>query len=200
MTGTTGIVPAAGVTRVGPPAPPRPAVPMRAPQAAAAAGTGKAERPDRPEARERPAARGGAEGPRTTGDQAKKPLEVVQVRRGPSAEGEGAQPLDAEREAREAREAEGAGAREAEGRAQGGAPSGGERMAKEIEEQLEMARSEISFGFDEETGRHFFRLIDPVTREIVKQFPPDEFLTMVKRLREASGLPRDGGVLIDRRL
>jgi uncharacterized FlaG/YvyC family protein len=61
--------------------------------------------------------------------------------------------------------------------------------------------SEMRFSYDEEAGRPFFKLIDPVTREVIKQFPPDEFLTMVKRLRDASGsFDEEGGVLVDQRL
>jgi hypothetical protein len=60
--------------------------------------------------------------------------------------------------------------------------------------------SKISFGYDEEAGRPFFKLIDSETGEVVKQFPADEFLTMLKRLREVSDGFGTEGVLIDQRL
>jgi flagellar protein FlaG len=83
-----------------------------------------------------------------------------------------------------------------------GAPSLAEMQAaaKEFREYLSSMRSEMSFGFDEEAERPYFKLINPETGEVVKQFPADEFLTMVKRLREVSDLSGGGGVLMDQRL
>jgi flagellar protein FlaG len=75
-----------------------------------------------------------------------------------------------------------------------------DRAAKTFQDYLDSVPSEMSFSFDKEAGRSVFRLVNPVTGEVLKQFPPDEFLNMVKRLRDVSDAFAQGGALMDVRL
>jgi len=59
--------------------------------------------------------------------------------------------------------------------------------------------SELKFDYDEETGRQVFKVVNPVTREVVKQYPPEEFLSMVKRLKELAKNADGYGMLFDDR-
>jgi uncharacterized FlaG/YvyC family protein len=72
--------------------------------------------------------------------------------------------------------------------------------AKSLRDYLENVPSEMNFSYDQEAGRPIFRLVNPVTGEVLKQFPPDELLTMIKRLRGVSDAFSDGGALMDVRL
>jgi len=59
--------------------------------------------------------------------------------------------------------------------------------------------SEMKFDYDEEAGRQVFKVINPVTHEVVRQYPPEEFLAMVKRLKELAENADDNGMLFDDR-
>jgi uncharacterized FlaG/YvyC family protein len=59
--------------------------------------------------------------------------------------------------------------------------------------------SELRFDYDEEAERQVFRIVDPATREVVKQYPPDEFLAMIKRLKELDRNADNNGMLFDDR-
>ena len=76
--------------------------------------------------------------------------------------------------------------------------------SEEVEEAVETFReylsklpSDLNFNYDKDAGRHFFKVVNPVTREVVKQFPTDEFLSMVKRLRDTAPAPAKNGVILD---
>lgn len=56
---------------------------------------------------------------------------------------------------------------------------------------------EMKFMVDEDTNRQVFKIVNPVTKEVVKQFPPDEFLTMIKRLKELGTPSEDNGIFFD---
>jgi uncharacterized FlaG/YvyC family protein len=75
-----------------------------------------------------------------------------------------------------------------------------DRAARTFQDYLDSVPSEMSFSYDKEAGRSIFRLVNPVTGEVLKQFPPDEFLNMVKRLRDVSDAFAQGGALMDVRL
>jgi flagellar protein FlaG len=75
-----------------------------------------------------------------------------------------------------------------------------EEAVTSFKEYLEALPSDLQFKVDKETDRHVFKLVNPITREVVRQFPPDEFLTMVKRLRDVSDkMMSNNGVILDDR-
>lgn len=49
----------------------------------------------------------------------------------------------------------------------------------------------LSIAQDEATGRFVYRVIDINTGEVLRQYPPDEILRIVARIREAEGLVLD---------
>lgn len=46
----------------------------------------------------------------------------------------------------------------------------------------------LSFSVDEETGTNVFQLIDEDTGNIVKRYPPEEFLNFIKNFKAVSGM------------
>ena len=46
----------------------------------------------------------------------------------------------------------------------------------------------LQFAVDKETGRHLIKVLDPQTGDIIRQFPPEEFLHAIKNLRNMKGL------------
>lgn len=46
----------------------------------------------------------------------------------------------------------------------------------------------LQFAVDKETGEHLVKVLDPDTGKILRQYPPEEFLQVVKNLRNLKGL------------
>jgi len=46
----------------------------------------------------------------------------------------------------------------------------------------------VNFRIDRETGLNVITIRDKATNEIIRQFPPEEFLTLVSRMEEMRGL------------
>jgi len=66
-------------------------------------------------------------------------------------------------------------------------------------EYVDKLPGEMKFTVDHDTNRQVFKIVNPVTQEVVKQFPPDEFLTMIKRLKEIGSPSKDNGIFFDER-
>lgn len=65
----------------------------------------------------------------------------------------------------------------------------------QIREFLKDLPPEIQFTEDKASGHVVFKVINPVTHEVIRQFPPEEILTMARRLK---ALQEGGtGLLID---
>jgi len=74
------------------------------------------------------------------------------------------------------------------------------REAEEtFKEYLDKLPSDLKFNIDKDTDRLILKIVNPVTKEVVKQYPPDEFLSMVKHLREMTKNSADNGVFLDTR-
>ncbi len=50
---------------------------------------------------------------------------------------------------------------------------------------------------DNSTGQYYFKIIDSVTHEIIRQVPSEEVLTMARRLQELTDSKGARGVLVD---
>jgi len=72
-----------------------------------------------------------------------------------------------------------------------------QRAAESFMEYVDNLPGEMKFTIDHDTNRQVFKIINPVTQEVVKQFPPDEFLTMIKRLKEIGPQSKDNGIFLD---
>ncbi|MCL1893899.1 MAG: flagellar protein FlaG [Holophagaceae bacterium] len=66
-----------------------------------------------------------------------------------------------------------------------------------FKQYLDKLPSDLKFHVDKEASRTVFKVVNPVTREVVKQYPTDEFLHMVKKLRESTPGPKNNGLLVD---
>ncbi len=69
--------------------------------------------------------------------------------------------------------------------------------AKVVEDFLQQSGSYLQFGVDKDTGTYFFRIVDPVTKETIRQVPSEEILTMARKLRGMSDTKDVSGVLMD---
>lgn len=72
-----------------------------------------------------------------------------------------------------------------------------EAALKSVKEFLQQSPSDLRFGVDQDTGHYFFKIIDPVTQETIRQVPAKEILVMARRLRELSDSKDTSGVLMD---
>ena len=53
------------------------------------------------------------------------------------------------------------------------------------------ASARLTIDFDKESGRYIYRLVDPVTREVLREIPSEDALRRIRSLREAAGLKVD---------
>lgn len=78
-------------------------------------------------------------------------------------------------------------------------------QSRPTEEQLQQALDKVKEGFekanigfeysiDEKTNREVVKVIDKDTKEVIRQFPPEEILTMLQKMYEMLG------VLIDKKI
>ena len=59
------------------------------------------------------------------------------------------------------------------------------------ENGIDLSGHRLSFSMDEDTGTTVINIIDNKTDEVIKQIPPDEILTLKKRMTEIQGLLLD---------
>lgn len=53
------------------------------------------------------------------------------------------------------------------------------------------ASARLTIDFDKSSGRYIYRLVDPATREVLKEIPSEEALRRIRAQREAAGLKLD---------
>lgn len=58
----------------------------------------------------------------------------------------------------------------------------------------QMSNSEAIFGIHEETNRVTIKIVDKSTKEVIKEFPPEETLDMIAKVWEVAG------ILVDEKL
>lgn len=73
-----------------------------------------------------------------------------------------------------------------------------EAAAKSVEDFLQQTPSDLKFMVDKETGMYYFKVINPETKETIRQVPSEEVLAMARRLRALSGSNDASGVLVDK--
>jgi flagellar protein FlaG len=62
---------------------------------------------------------------------------------------------------------------------------------------LEIAQHQIQFAVDKETRRTIIKIIDPQTKEVIRQIPPEEALRISRMI---SRIVRDRGAVTDERV
>ncbi len=60
--------------------------------------------------------------------------------------------------------------------------------AQQVRDFLQMARRDLEFSVDKDSGTTVIRVLDAATGKLVRQIPPDEVLAMVKRLGQPEGV------------
>lgn len=72
-----------------------------------------------------------------------------------------------------------------------------EEAAKTLKEYLKNLPSDLQFRKDEDTGTVVFKVVNPVTKEVIREFPPKEIVEMSRRLRKLSEQAEKSGILLD---
>lgn len=81
----------------------------------------------------------------------------------------------------------------------GSAPMSIEEAAKAFREYLKNLPSDLQFKPDKESGYVVFKVVNPVTGEVIRQYPPDELLKMARSIN--STLHKDrSGIFLDEKL
>lgn len=90
-------------------------------------------------------------------------------------------------------------AAKAEAKSKGPVPASLEEASSSLRKYLESLPSNLQFSADPDSGRYLFKVVNPVTREVIRQFPADEVLEMAKRIKQQ--LSTEGaGILLDEKL
>jgi len=68
--------------------------------------------------------------------------------------------------------------------------------AKALETHLKQLSTDLQFRVDAETGITTFKVINPVTKEVIREYPPKEVLEMAKHIKELTQSKKTG-LLVD---
>ena len=80
---------------------------------------------------------------------------------------------------------------------QDGSHEGLDAAVKSVADFIQQAPSDLKFMVDQETGQYFFKILDPVTHETIRQVPSEEVLAMARRLHQLGDSKGATGVLVD---
>jgi len=72
-----------------------------------------------------------------------------------------------------------------------------EDATKTLKDYLKNLPSDLQFKMDEETGTVMFKVVNPVTKEVLQEFPPEEVVEMAKRLKKLGQQSQKSGLLFD---
>lgn len=75
-----------------------------------------------------------------------------------------------------------------------------EEAAKAFREFLKSLPADLRYSVDEETGTVVFKVINPVTNEVLRQYPPEELLEVARRLSQLAKRDSQTGILLDQSL
>ena len=68
--------------------------------------------------------------------------------------------------------------------------------ARSVEEYLQQQSPDIAYKVDRESGRYYFNVIDPKTKETIRQVPAEEILAMARRVRAMNDLHNQEAISI----
>ena len=75
-----------------------------------------------------------------------------------------------------------------------------EEAAKAFREYLKGLPADLQYSMDEETGTVVFKVVNPLTKEVIRQYPPEELLEVARRLSRLAKGEKKSGILLDRQL
>jgi flagellar protein FlaG len=62
-----------------------------------------------------------------------------------------------------------------------------QKLVVEIKKQVQNLQRSLQFSVDEESGATVVKVVDSQTKEVIRQIPAEEMMTMASRLRSAAG-------------
>lgn len=75
-----------------------------------------------------------------------------------------------------------------------------EEAIKTLREFIQNLPSDLQFKADNESGYIICKVVNPVTREVIRQYPPEELIELAHRLRSLEGSGSSSGTLLDKEL
>jgi flagellar protein FlaG len=74
-----------------------------------------------------------------------------------------------------------------------------DEAVKSVGEYLQQKSPDIAYKVDRESGRYYFNVINPETKETIRQVPAEEVLAMARRVREMNESHNQEamGILVD---
>jgi len=63
-----------------------------------------------------------------------------------------------------------------------------DHAVKDLESNVRNLQRSLQFSVDEESGRTIIKVIDRETREVIRQIPPAEVISIARRIEDAVGL------------
>jgi flagellar protein FlaG len=73
-----------------------------------------------------------------------------------------------------------------------------DEAAKTLRQFLKDLPSDLQFKEDQDTGHLYFKVVNPVTQEVIRQVPSEEILAMARKLKELADAGKKApGVLLD---
>jgi flagellar protein FlaG len=72
-----------------------------------------------------------------------------------------------------------------------------DQAVRDIQEYIKNLPSDLQFRADKESGYIICKVVNPVTREILRQYPPEELIELARRLRSL-GNTESSGVFLDK--
>lgn len=74
-----------------------------------------------------------------------------------------------------------------------------DQAAESFRAYLKNLPSDLQFQKDEQTGYVVFKVVNPVTKEVIRQYPPEEVLAIARHLRQFSQRKDQTGILLDQK-
>jgi flagellar protein FlaG len=66
-----------------------------------------------------------------------------------------------------------------------------EQLQKVVDEAFADTNAKLSISYDEPSGRFIYKELDPETGEVVREYPPQEVLERIARIRQMTGVSLD---------
>lgn len=79
------------------------------------------------------------------------------------------------------------------------APPSLDQAAESFRTYLKNLPSDLQFQKDEQTGYVVFKVVNPVTKEVIRQYPPEEVLAIARHLRQFAQRKDQPGILLDQK-
>lgn len=74
-----------------------------------------------------------------------------------------------------------------------------EKAVQTMRDFLKNLPSNLEIRADKETGYITYKVVNPITGEVIRQYPPDEMVELARKMRKLSSAD-ESGILLDRNL